>query len=250
MIPVATLDDILGVRGDAFRLTLDHNTETRIAVRIESGEIGRDLAGRVAAAMSRFAITPENCAVMLDFADADLADVEAVASIAQAALEDVQAIGVWASVIFQGTNYPERNPADENSTATVARNEWLAWKAAGQADANTSEHPVFGDYCADNAKFEFRSGGSAPHKHYRYCIAESWPVARGKTNLTYEESMRGVCQSILNSGKFAGRDFSSSDEYIYRTAKGYDGPGNPTTWREINTTHHITQVISDIGRLV
>ncbi len=64
-----------------------------------------------------------------------------------------------------------------------------------------------------------------------------------------EEAMREVAQSILDSGRFAGRDFSSADEYIYRTAKGYAGPGNPTTWREINTTHHITQVISDIGKI-
>jgi hypothetical protein len=27
------------------------------------------------------------------------------------------------------------------------------------------------------------------------------------------------------------------------------GPGTATTWREINTTHHITQVVRDIGRV-
>jgi hypothetical protein len=59
--------------------------------------------------------------------------------------------------------------------------------------------------------------------------------------------MRGVCERILRSGKFAGRGFSSADDYIFMTAKGWDGPGNGSTWREINTTHHVTRVVRDIG---
>ena len=80
-IPVATLDDMLGVRGEALRLALANDTETRIAVRVQSGEFDRSLAGRVAAALRRFGISPENCAVLLDFADADLSNVEVVPSI-------------------------------------------------------------------------------------------------------------------------------------------------------------------------
>jgi hypothetical protein len=249
-IPVATLDDMLGVRSDAFRRVLAHDRDTKIAVRVQSGEIGSDLAGRTAAAMSQFGITPESCALMLDFADADFSNVEAVAVIAGAALEDVQAIGRWKSVIFQGTNYPDKNPATEDSFATVARNEWLAWKIAVQNDTNASAHLIFGDYCADSANFEFRSGGGAlPIRHYRYCTADSWLVVRGKSDIPPGDAMRGVSQFILDRGVFAGRDFSSADEYIYGTAKGYDGPGSPTSWREINTAHHITQVVSDIGRM-
>jgi hypothetical protein len=61
--------------------------------------------------------------------------------------------------------------------------------------------------------------------------------------------MQDVCQRILASGLFAGRQFSSADDYIFRTAKGWDGPGNGSTWREINTAHHITRVVRDIGTI-
>jgi hypothetical protein len=249
-VPVATLDDMIGPRGEAFQLALANSIRPRIAIRVESGEVNSDLSGRVAVAMSKFGATPEDCALILDFADADFSNIEAVALVVQAAIEDVQAIGLWQSLIFQGTNYPEKNPADENSSVRVLRNEWLAWRQAVQIDLQTSKRPLFGDYCADSAKFEFASGGgAAPIRHLRYCNPESWLVARGESNVPQTTAMKAVCQTIVNSGQFAGADFSSADEHIYGTAKGYMGPGNPSTWREINTTHHITQVVSDIGKM-
>jgi hypothetical protein len=54
---------------------------------------------------------------------------------------------------------------------------------------------------------------------------------------------------ILNSGRFADRTFSAADDYIFRTAQGQAGPGNAATWRAVNTTHHITRVVADIGHV-
>ncbi len=51
------------------------------------------------------------------------------------------------------------------------------------------------------------------------------------------------------SGHFAGREFSSADDYIFMTARGAAGPGNSTTWRAINTTHHVTRMVTDVGKV-
>ena len=59
--------------------------------------------------------------------------------------------------------------------------------------------------------------------------------------------MRDVCLRIVESGKFDGESFSSADEYIAQTARGQAGPDNPTIWRAVNTTHHITRVVADMG---
>jgi len=250
LIPVATLNDLLGARSQAFKLVLANDMETRIALRVQSGEIDRHLAGRVTAVMDRLDVIPPECALLLDFADADLTNVDAVASVISNTLEEVQGIGRWQSIIFQGTNYPDKNPAAENSSVSVPRNEWLAWSKTIKDDPNSSASLLFGDYAADNANFEFRSGGgAAPYRYYRYCLTDRWTVVRGSQDVAQAEAMREVCQTILDSGYFAGPDFSSADEFIYQTAKGYAGPGNATTWREINTAHHITQVVSDIGRM-
>ena len=247
-IPVMGLADALGPRAAAFRLALATEAATKVAIRVESGEIDRDLGGRLAAAVSALGLTPEGCAVLADFSDADFSDALAVAGIAQAALEDLQGIGRWRHVVFQGTNYPEVNPAESDGDAVVPRNEWLAWKEAIKLDRASPEHLVFGDNGADCAKFEFKEpSGGIPIRHYRYTTSDSWLVVRGSAEGQAEAVMRGVCERILRSGKFAGRGFSSADDYIFKTAKGWDGPGNGSTWREINTTHHITRVVRDIG---
>lgn len=247
-IPILSLTDALGPRAAAFRPALASEGATKAAIRVESGEIDRELGRRLAAVMSALGVTPEECSILADFSDADFSDALAVAGIAQATLEDLQGIGRWRHVVFQGTNYPEVNPSESDGNAVVPRNEWLAWKEAIKLDGTSPEHLVFGDYGADCAKFEFRkASGGIPIRHYRYTTPESWLVFRGSAAGQAEAVMRGVCERILGSGKFAGRGFSSADEYIFKTAKGWDGPGNGSTWREINTTHHITQVVRDIG---
>lgn len=249
-IPILSLTDALGPRAAAFRLALASEGGTKAAIRVESGEFDREIGGRLAAVMSGLGVTPEECSVLADFSDADFSDARAVACIAQATLEDLQGIGRWRHVVFQGTNYPEANPAESDGNAVVPRNEWLAWKEAIKLDGTSPEHLVFGDYGADCAKFEFKkASGGIPIRHYRYATPDSWLVVRGSAAGLAEAVMRGVCERILKSGKFAGRGFSSADDYIFKTAKGWEGPGNGSTWREINTTHHITRVVRDIGRI-
>ena len=247
-IPVLSLADALGLRAVAFRQALAIEGATKVAIRIESGEIDKELAGRVTVAMSALGVASSDCTILADFADADFSDAIAVANIAQAALEDLQGIGRWGQVVFQGTNYPEVNPAEPDDSAVVPRNEWLAWKEAIKLDGGSPEHLVFGDYGADCAKFEFKkASGGIPIRHYRYTTPDSWLVVRGVAAGQADVVMRGVCERILKSGKFAGRGFCSADDYIFKTAKGWDGPGNGSTWREINTAHHITRVVRDIG---
>lgn len=247
-IPVIDLADALGPRARAFRLVLATEGMTKAAIRVESGEIDSELGNRLAAVVSSLGVIPQECAILADFCDADFSDAFAVATFAQVALEELQGIGRWRHVIFQGTNYPESNPADADGNVIVSRNEWLAWKEAVKLDGTSPEHLVFGDYGADCAKFEFNAAsGGIPIRHYRYTTPDSWLVVRGSATGEAEAVMRGVSERILKSGKFAGRGFCSADDYIFKTAKGWDGPGNGSTWREINTAHHITRVVRDIG---
>lgn len=249
-IPVATLDDMIGHRKEAFRLAISDHDATKLAIRISSNEIDSDLKRRVVLAMSTSGIGAHECAILLDFADADFSNVEAVAEFTTAAMETVQSVGLWQRVIFQGTNFPEKNPAAENSSIMIPRNEWMAWKAAVASYDNGSMGLVFGDYSADNAKLIFKSGGGVAIRHYRYCSDRDWYVVRGNADVRQVEAMRSVSNKILGSGLFAGRDFSSADDYIYATAKGLNAGGTATTWREMNTVHHITKVVADLGGML
>ncbi len=249
VIPVATLVELLGDESQAFHVTKDENARTQLLLRISYNEVNPSLAAKIRQALINVGSEPRRCSLILDFGDADLSSVEAVADIAVSSLEELQGIGNWQNIAFQATNFPDRNPAIEGSVKQVSRNEWLAWKRAIEADSDASTHLIFGDYGADTTPIFRKGGGGKPIRHYRYCTPEAWLVVRGKTDVSCSESMQWVANEILNSGHFAGADFSAADEFICGTAKGYMGPGDPTKWREINTTHHITQVVSDISKI-
>ncbi|MEP4929506.1 MAG: hypothetical protein ABJT31_17170, partial [Hyphomicrobiales bacterium] len=74
-------------------------------------------------------------------------------------------------------------------------------------------------------------------------------VVRGSKDGQDKEVMKQVFQRILDSGHFAGQHFSYADDRIWRGAKGLDGCGNASMWREWNTAHHITRVVRDLGAM-
>lgn len=250
VIPVVPLRDILGSSGAAFPLVAAEGCSSKYALRVESGDIiDPQFSLHVRNALSRLDVKAEECTLLLDFCDADFMDAEIVAEIARAAFEDVQEVANWRSVVFQGTNYPATNPAAPNGHIIVPRNEWRAWRSAIKFDKDTSDHLIFGDYAADCAKFEFKAGGARAIRHYRYATQDGWLVVRGAKTGFDKIVMKDVCKRILDSGHFAGRTFSPADEYIYQNAQGWNGPGNAMIWRGINTTHHITRVVQDIGKV-
>ena len=88
------------------RQTLAKDGASKIGIRVEYTEIDDDLPEKIAALMMALGVSPNECTVLADFADADFSNPEAVADIAQRAVEDLQFIGRWQQIVFQGTNYP------------------------------------------------------------------------------------------------------------------------------------------------
>jgi hypothetical protein len=222
----------------------------RLGVVVSSGDlVGRDGLLPLLDHLAAMGLSPADCAIVADFGNAEFSQPEIVAPVIGGALELLQELGLWRMVIFQGTNYPDRNPAVPGGRYSVPRTEWMAWRQAVRFDPATAEHMIFGDYAADCATMAFGGGGGRAIRHYRYTTPDAWLVERGGDSGTDTAAMRDVCRRILDSGQFAGRTFSSADEYIFRTAHGQAGPGSATTWRAVNTTHHITRVVADIGRV-
>lgn len=74
-------------------------------------------------------------------------------------------------------------------------------------------------------------------------------MQRGSDLGTHSSIMRDVCQKIEKHPQFSGRTFSAGDEYIYQTAYQDGGPGSAREWRSVNTSHHITRAVTDIGAI-
>ena len=249
-IPMAKLSDMNAHEIPAFKASIAGADKLKFALCVASGDLVRaDFGTDIKSALAAVGLEASDCAVIADFSDADFSDPDPVAPIIGGALEQLQTLGNWQHIIFQGTYYPESNPADPGQSTLCPRNEWLAWRQAVNFDPTTADHLIFGDYAADSSKMVFGSKGGRPIPHYRYTTATSWLIERGKASGGYLEVMQDVCKRVVNSGHFAGAVFSHADLLIYRTAHGLEGPGNATTWRQINTTHHVTRVVTDVAKV-
>jgi hypothetical protein len=247
--PLVRLNDLLTGGLTAYRDAAASVGGLRFGLLVSSSDLLDDkMLEQGLNALAAMGISPKECIVIADFHDADFNDPAIVAPIINGALETLHNAARWHQIVFQGTNYPEHNPAEPGSGYEVPRNDWIAWRSAVEYDPLTADHMVFGDYAADCAKLDFgRKGGAAAIRHYRYATSGSWLVQRGSMTGSNAEAMQSVSAAIVKSGKFAGRDFSAADNHIYLVSRGERRPGGAREWRAANTTHHITRVVTDIG---
>lgn len=192
-------------------------------------------------------VTPSTCTLIIDFSGSDLSDPKVAAPIVVDTITRLLAAAVWGLVVFQGTSYPDTNLAPVGGCYVVERNEWRTWLEALADDPSIATQVVFGDYAADCAKMRFDSGGR-PIPHLRYTTSSAWLIQRGMDKVRYATAMRDVCQRIVEHQDFAGDWFSSADEKISRVAAGEADAGQATDWRAMNTTHHVTRVVADLGQ--
>lgn len=246
-IPVTTLADAEGPRLSAFRKIVDGDG-AGMCLRLTLTDLADpDLRARAHRALLKLVIKPHQCLLMLDFSDADLDNTAVAAELVVGAYQRVMEIGLWHQVIFQATGYPSKNPAQPNSIATLPRSEWRVWRTAIESDPTLRDHLLFGDFAADSAKFVFKGGAVQPIRHYRYSTAENWVVVRGSGDRRLIDDMRDVARRLVASRHFVGRAFSRADEAIFALSEDATGPGNATTWRRLNTVHHLTMVVSQLA---
>lgn len=249
-IPLVSLRDLL--RGDPkeYSAAVDSTEELKFGLVVSSGDLtDSELVKRGLGALEQLGLSPDDCAIIADFHDSDFSDPALVAPVIEGVLETLRTEALWRQVIFQGTNFPEKNPAEPNSYSLVPRNEWIAWRRAVTFDPETADQMIFGDYAADCAKINFGQSGGRAIRHYRYAIPNAWLVQRGADQGSHRSTMRQVCKAIVSSGKFCGRDFSVADEHIYQMSRDSDRSGTARDWRATNITHHVTMIVTDLGEI-
>ena len=249
-IPLVTSKELLGHDVAPYRACIDPTASIKLGVVFKADDLVDDEGlKRVLAVIDSLGIQAEHCVAIADFPNEEFANPDVVAPVIGGVLETLQSAAKWRQIIFQGTSYPKKNLAAPGGCHIAPRNEWLAWKKAVQFDPATTDYLMFGDYAADHARMSFKGGAAAPIPHYRYTAHDAWLIQRGSDKGTWSAVMRDVCRRIVQHPEFAGRNFSAADETIFQTASVGGSVGKPTDWRGINTTHHITRVVTDIGAI-
>lgn len=195
-------------------------------------------------------LDPSLCTIFLDFTGAVLEPSLAAGSVA-AIFDAINEIGIWEKVVFQGSNFPLKNPATPGETKKVPRHEWDVFHKALAESTLDPGRVAYGDFAADNGRMAFPrgKGGGRAIRHLRYTTPDHTLVFRGKAEGDDHAVLKDICQRILDSGQFAGQAFSVADDAIFCVANDIIGPGNASMWRAWNTIHHVTRVVRDLGSL-
>ena len=192
---------------------------------------------------------PEDCALFIDFVGAELDPIIATDTVA-GILDHVAQSARWWKIIYQASNYPDKNPAKDGETVFIPRHEWDVFFAAVRETRLTSDLLSYGDFGADssNVSFYTKPVGVPPIRHLRYTTPKAIMVARGLPTGSCLEAMQDVSKRIVESGSFYGRGHCYADDHIFKLAQGQiTVPGNPSNWREWNTAHHLATVIRSLG---
>ena len=232
------------LQNPVWRMLLRHEAP-RIAVHLPFEHFDPDKLRDGVAALGVSAL---DCEVFVDFTGADLTPDIAVDAIA-GTLEMVADVAPWGCVVFQASNFPTTNPAEENSTYLVARHEWTIYKRLLKECSIPKNRLGFSDFGADCGKIAFPRGGGGgrPIPHVRYTTKDATLVVRGASTGAQSPNMVNVLNQLIEHPDFAGQAFSYADRRMWEAAKGLVPPGNPSIWREWNMAHHMTRVLRDLG---
>lgn len=242
LIPVATVADLFNpVYRDFLR-----SASPRLGVYLPYSEVEPDV---LLEGLRAIGASPQDTVVFVDFTGTDLTPSLAAETVA-GIFDYLNESAPWARIVFQGSAFPAKNPADAGGDKLIPRDEWKTFLAALRECSVQREVISYGDFGADCGEMTFSTkGGGRPIRHLRYTTPDNTLVVRGEKEGRDGEVMKQVFQRILDSGHFAGQHFSYADDRIWRGAKGLDGSGNASMWREWNTAHHITRVVRDLGAM-
>lgn len=136
-----------------------------------------------------------------------------------------------------------RKPGDEPT-----RHEWLLYQQLLK-ELSGIRKPAFGDYTIETPEFISQDMRLLnPAGKIVYTTENTWLVPKGSSFRDNREQMIAHCKTIIESGHYTGKDYSSGDKRIYDTFHEIEGTGNQGTWKEVGVNHHITLVVDQLSK--
>ncbi|MDF1777984.1 MAG: beta family protein [Rhizobiaceae bacterium] len=200
--------------------------------------------------LSALGVDASSCEIFVDFAGLELG-LEDVSDVVSGTFSDLAEIANWGCIVFQGSNFPTTNPAEQGKTQMVLRHEWTVFNAAMRVSDIPAERLGFSDFGADCGQINFptKKGGAIPIPHVRYTTETSTVVIRGKAGGKQSDAMKEVLETLVKRPDFEGRTFSYADQRMWDAANGHATTGSATMWREWNMAHHISRVVRDLAAM-
>lgn len=194
-------------------------------------------------------IHPNNVDVILDLGDIQ----QVTTNLYQQVLISCTSIinqSPWRNIILSSTCYPTSQAGiPQNQIYSLPREEWQLWTQIIQ-HGQLQRTPSFSDYpTASSVITSVDPRFMSQYAAVRYSDHSNWIFVKGT-------AVRGngwgqtqsLCQILINSPVYFGRQFSWGDDYIFNRAHGNYTSGGSKEWRKIAHTHHLTMVAQQLSQ--
>ncbi len=229
------------------------NKKQHIAIKLYENELDDDgILDKLNAILEKTNLTTREVHIILDFQDISSLSQKRLAKIYKRTLLDFPLLDKWASITIAASNFPNNLSEFEVGVSSLPRTEWLSWNDIINDNQISNICKFwFGDYAINGVYLppEYQPY-MAMSANIRYTTSNEWIIFKGRSvrSLGFEQFPK-ICNDIINSDLYYGKNFSLGDLIIYQCAKGEVGTGNATTWRKVGTSHHISVVASQIASL-
>lgn len=197
--------------------------------------------------MTSMDIDSAQCSILLDFDDTAKTSIIEMQENAQRAVDLLDDYTFrFISIAGCSVSSDINNMVPKaNTNGIVIRKEFQVWKTIKKFNNNINF--IFGDYGVANPQVGDDIIAPDANGKIRYTIEDSYFVVRGYSRRQGEKGsqMHGLCRRLKSSGYYMGTAFSWGDLKIEECAQG-EFTGNPMNWISIDTSHHMTYVLSEV----
>lgn len=153
----------------------------------------------------------------------------------------------WPSVFLAATSFPENLSSIRlDSVGTIPRLEWDFWKSIDVQRRRFERAPWFADYAvAHPAPVQIENPRVSGN--IRFTTDSAWTVIKGRLiSKDNPGQLKQLSQALIDLNESFDQSFSAGDRHIAKCAEGSVGPGSPSTWRFVGTSHHIFFVLRQL----
>jgi hypothetical protein len=217
-------------------------------IRIETEDFN-NLNNLLNSLLTQLNRTANSCHLIIDLKEITSSNISLLQTVLPVIVNNTVSLSSWISITLAGTGFPENLSAvAASSYSSIPRTEFTLWHSL-RTTAALNRNMQYGDYCiahpliADIDPRLMNMSGNL-----RYTTSNNFIIYKG-TNVRKNgfSQMRVLCQHLVNSTYFCGKNLSWGDSYIEDCSNGNSSTGNAETWRRVGTNHHLEFIVSQFS---
>ncbi len=219
-----------------------------VCIRLEFNDLIRpNLRMNLDSLVNYLKISLSDVDLVLDLGAPNFEPIDLFANLIRNSVKKLHQIGRYRSFTIAATSFPESMGKLKQGVNYLNRLEWHFFLEYCSKLKSSEQLLNFGDYCIAHPKLlRLDMRIVSPSASLRYTTDDAWWIYKGTNVRKFGlKQYRDICENLVNSGYYFGRQYSAGDQYIWDCSCLAASTGNLTTWRRVATNHHITKVVND-----